>query len=93
MMHTPVIRSVFSRSLAPVLHLAMSSTAWTQTAAPNSDWGVKAVTGDAAFNVGWSNIPARLNPSDTNNHSNFGVSAASTCPATWQSSVNTLTSR
>jgi hypothetical protein len=73
-MHTHVIRSIVGRGFASALILAMSAAVWAQTAVANSDYGVKAGSGDAAFNIGWSNIPAKLDPSDSNNHPNFGGS-------------------
>ncbi len=76
MMQTHAIRTVFGRSLAPVLILAMSSIAMAQTTASGQDYGVKAGSGDAAFTVGWSNIPKKLDTADTNNHTNYGFSTA-----------------
>jgi hypothetical protein len=73
-MHTDVNRSAFSLGLALVLVLALSSPVWAQTVPTNSDYGVKSGSGDAAFGVGWSNIPRKLDPADTNNHPNFAFS-------------------
>jgi hypothetical protein len=73
-MHTHVIRSVFSPGFASFVLLATTSAVWAQSVASNSDYGVTAGSGDAAFNVGWSNIPSKLDTADTNNHPNYGFS-------------------
>jgi Outer membrane protein beta-barrel domain len=50
--------------------------AWAQGSAPDAATsGIRSGSVDAAFNVGWSNIPGQLDPSDGNSHPNFGGSA------------------
>lgn len=51
---------------------ATASCAWAQNAPADAKGGMKAGSADSAFNAGWSNIPSKLNPSDSNDHPNFG---------------------
>jgi hypothetical protein len=60
--------------LATVALVVVSPAIWAQGVTPNADTGVKAGSLDTDFTIGWSNIPTKLDPSDTNNHPNLGGS-------------------
>lgn len=72
---TFILRSAIVRKLAIVAFLTMSSAVWAQGPVSTADYGIRAGSGDSAFNVGWSNLPTKLNPSDSNHHPNFGGSS------------------
>ena len=60
--------------LLMVALVAVSPAIWAQGSAPDVDTGVIAGSVDTGFTFGWSNIPTKLDPSDTNNHPNLGGS-------------------
>jgi hypothetical protein len=69
LLHLPVVQCLAIAAL-----LASPFGIRAQSAVASTDYGIKAGSGDAAFNVGWSNLPTKLDPSDTNSHPSFGGS-------------------
>lgn len=52
--------SIWDRTAAAAAFLVFSTALWAQSVPRSASQGIRAGSADAAFNVGWSNLPSKL---------------------------------